>query len=349
MSPTVGRRHPLEIGAVVGLLAALIWALLSSLYVAALGLTPADVTHQPESWIKFPGARLASESSSGPGYDILFGGATGASITREYVVASGTDVEDFYRQELVSRGWSVLGSGGFATFEACSRGLHFFLWIHPTTFSTELSTITAPGWINETSECAKGTPPAPEAVALVAVAAFTAYIASASRLQRRARQLRGDPLRAAGGVARWGPAFAFVPYLILDARPGPTIAPSELVVDVGLALILLGAAFALWAAATLGTQFDLEPEVHSGHAVVRSGPYRFVRHPVYVGLAVHLVGACIASGNLVLILAVLLVGFPLLYLRAGAEERLLRAELGPAYDAYAREVGMFVPLLGRGG
>ena len=166
-------------------------------------------------------------------------------------------------------------------------------------------------------------------------------------MQRRARQLRGGPLRAVGGVARWGPAFAWVPYVALDARPGPTMTPDELVVDVGLALIVAGAMFALWAAATLGTHFDLEPEVHSGHTVVRSGPYRFVRHPVYLGLAVHLIGACVASGNLLLILGVLLAGLPLLYLRARGEEGLLRAELGPAYDAYARKVGMFVPLLGR--
>ncbi len=229
------------------------------------------------------------------------------------------------------------------------------MWVsasEPTHHAVSLTTLSRAvpiGPMSVRARCYEGTPPPPEVAALMAVAAFIIYIAMASRLQRRARHDRGNPLRAVGGVARWGPAFAWVPYVVLDARPGPTVAPSELLVDVGLALIVVGASFALWAAFALGSEFDLEPEVHEGHVVVRRGPYRVVRHPVYVGMAVHLAGACIASGNLVLTFGVLLVGYPLLYLRARAEERLLRAELGPAYDAYAREVGMFVPLLGRGG
>jgi protein-S-isoprenylcysteine O-methyltransferase Ste14 len=330
----------LEMSAFLGLLCALIWALLSAMYVAYFGLTPADLAHQPEASITFPGARLEGETSADAGFDILFAGLSPARFGRDYrTPAALADVVAFYRGELESRGWSVLV--GSQNFDACARGLKFSLSSQFTsaTFAIEISQF----YFDHPPECRGGMPPAPEAVALVAVGAFTAYIARASLLQRRARRVRGDPLRTARGVARWGPAFAFVPYLILDARPGPTIAPSELIVDIGLALVIVGAAFALWAASTLGAQFDLEPEVHHGHRVVRAGPYGFVRHPVYVGMAVHLVGASVASGNLALILGVLLVGFPLLYLRAHAEEQLLRAELGPAYDVYARDVGMFVP------
>jgi protein-S-isoprenylcysteine O-methyltransferase Ste14 len=341
----------LEIGAALGLVCALIWALLSALYVAVFGLTPADLAHQPEYWIAFPGARLESQASFDAGWD-LAGPNSPASLRRDYQTsASRAEVMAFYRQELLSRGWSVLESAPsqqFDTFDACARGLHFSASAGSATLVIWLSSLTSPGRTNETPACREGTPPAPEAVALMAVVAFTIYIARASLLQRRARRVRGGPLRAAGGVARWGPAFVFVPYLILDGRPGPTIAPSEPIVDIGLALVIVGAAFALWAASTLGAQFDLEPGVHQGHSVVRAGPYRVVRHPVYVGIAVHLVGACIASGNLALILGVLLVGFPLLYVRARAEEQLLRAELGPAYDVYSRDVGMFVPRLTRG-
>ena len=237
---------------------------------------------------------------------------------------------------------------GSNRFDACARGLHLLVSASGTTFLVAFSTLVGgrPTAL-VTTACFEGTPPPPEAVALIAAFTFTVYIATASRFQRNARRSRGAPLRAASGVAQWAPAFAFVPYLFLDARPGPTVAPGEVVVNVGLALIVAGAAFALWAAATLGGHFDLEPEVHQGHSVIRDGPYRFVRHPVYVGLAVHFAGACIASGNLALILGVLLVGLPLLYLRARAEEQLLRAELGPSYDSYAREVGMFLPRLPR--
>ena len=69
-----------------------------------------------------------------------------------------------------------------------------------------------------------------------------------------------------------------------------------------------------------------------------------MRHPVYLGLAVHFIGACLATGNLLLIAGTLLGSFPALYLRASAEEQLLRTRLGPAYDDYARRVPMLIPL-----
>jgi protein-S-isoprenylcysteine O-methyltransferase Ste14 len=341
LSATRTRLPYLEIGAGVGLLAALIWALLSLAYVAVFGLTAADLSHRPEYRIEFPGARLERTDID----PASFAGPT--AVSRFYQTETpGTEVVAFYRGELRSHGWLLLKPEPAEGLLMCSRGLDFGVFTRSDgRFFVRFGSI-APTHV---PNCATGTPLPPEAVALVAVVAFVIYITRASLLQRRARQLRGGPLRAVGGVARWGPAFAWVPYVVLDVRPGQTMTPDELVVDVGLALIVAGAAFALWAAATLGSQFDLEPEVHSGHAVVRSGPYRFVRHPVYLGLAVHLIGACVASGNLLLTLGVLLAGLPLLYLRAVGEERLLRAELGPAYDAYAHEVGMFVPLLGRRG
>jgi protein-S-isoprenylcysteine O-methyltransferase Ste14 len=331
----------LEIVAVVGLMAAVVWALLASLSVLLFGLSAADLSHEPEASITFPGARVESAELSEAQPDIIWGGGV-ARFRRVYTTAAPpSEVVAFYRQELGARGWFVLV--GLSDFDACARGLQFSMRrFSATTFETE---IYPHGRFTHPPECKYGTPPAPEAVALIAVSAFTVYIATASQVQRRARRARGSPLRAVSGFARWGPAFAWVPYVVLDARPGPTIAPSELIVYVGIALVVVGAAFALWAASTLGNQFDLEPEVHRDHVVVRAGPYRFVRHPIYLGLAVHLVGACIASGNFVLILGVLLVGLPLFYLRAKAEEQLLRAELGPSYDAYAREVGMFLPRL----
>ena len=298
----------LQITAVVGLLLAVVWALLASLSVLMFGLSAADLSHEPEASITFPGARVEREVLQEARFDLLWGGES-AHFRREYrSAASLSDVVAFYRQELESRGWFALL--GLANYDACARGLVFSLrGTSVNTFQTDISPF---GRFTHPPECKQGTPPAPEAVALTAVIAFTVYIARASLFQRRARRARGAPLRAAGGVAQWAPAFAFVPYLFLNARPGPTIAPGELVVYAGLALIVAGAGFALWAASTLGSHFDLELEVHAGHAVVRDGPYRFVRHPVYVGLAVHLAGACIASGNLALTLGILLVGFPVL-------------------------------------
>lgn len=179
-------------------------------------------------------------------------------------------------------------------------------------------------------------------VSVVSIVAFM-VVAQLSRIRGLAR--RGETLARSRGLAHYVAYFFFVPYVVIAARPGPELDLPEPVRWVGLALVMLGVAYALWAIATLGRHYDLELEIHRDHELVRSGPYRFVRHPIYTGLGLHFVGACLATGNFMLIVGTLLVTVPSLYLRAKTEERLLRDQFGAAYDAYAREVGMLVPLL----
>jgi protein-S-isoprenylcysteine O-methyltransferase Ste14 len=167
---------------------------------------------------------------------------------------------------------------------------------------------------------------------------------SAQVAQRRAIPRRGATVRTAGGLAAVVPYFFWVPYVVIGLRPGPEAHVPEALAWVGIALSVLGVAFSLWAIVTLGRHYDLVLEVHQDHELVRRGPYARVRHPVYTGLALHFVGACLATGNLLLIAGTLLVSFPALYLRARAEEALLRERFGAEYEKYAREVPMLVPL-----
>ena len=135
-----------------------------------------------------------------------------------------------------------------------------------------------------------------------------------------------------------------MPYLVIALRPGPEVQVPEALAWVGIALSVLGIAFSLWAIVILGRHYDLVLEVHQDHELVRRGPYALVRHPVYTGLAVHFAGVCLATGNLLLIVGTFLVSFPAFYLRARAEEALLRERFGAEYEKYAREVPMLVPL-----
>jgi protein-S-isoprenylcysteine O-methyltransferase Ste14 len=168
---------------------------------------------------------------------------------------------------------------------------------------------------------------------------------TAELAQRRAVGRRGMTLRTAGGLAVIAPYFFWAPYVVIALRPGPEIGVPEGLVWLGLALCVLGIAFSLWSIATLGRHYDLVLEVHQDHELVRRGPYALVRHPVYTGLAVHFAGACIATGNVLLIAGTLLMSYPAFYVRARTEERLLRERFGADYEAYAREVPMLVPRL----
>ncbi len=168
---------------------------------------------------------------------------------------------------------------------------------------------------------------------------------SAQLAQRRAVARRGPTVRTAGGLAALVPYFFWVPYVVIWLRPGPDVAIDEALRWLGVVLSLVGIAFSLWAMVTLGRHYDLVLEVHQDHELVRRGPYALVRHPVYTGLALHFAGACLATGNLLLIAGTLLVSYPSFYARARAEERLLRDQFGGEYETYAREVPMLVPLL----
>jgi protein-S-isoprenylcysteine O-methyltransferase Ste14 len=180
-------------------------------------------------------------------------------------------------------------------------------------------------------------------VTAVAIGGGLIFIVSAQVAQRRALARRGATLRTAGGLAALVPYFFWVPYVVIWLRPGPEVAIGEALRWLGVFLSLVGIAFALWAMVTLGRHYDLVLEVHQGHELVRRGPYGLVRHPLYTGLGLHFAGVCLATGNLLLIAGTLLVTYPAFYLRARAEEGLLRAQFGAQYEEYAREVPMLVP------
>jgi protein-S-isoprenylcysteine O-methyltransferase Ste14 len=171
------------------------------------------------------------------------------------------------------------------------------------------------------------------------------FILSAQLAQRRAIARRGATVRTAGGLAALVPYFFWVPYLVIAVRPGPEVEVPDALRWLGVAISVLGVAFSLWSIVTLGRHYDLVLEVHQDHELVRRGPYALVRHPVYTGLAIHFAGACLATGNLLLVAGTLLVSWPSFYARARAEERLLQGRFGAEYEAYAREVPMLVPRL----
>jgi protein-S-isoprenylcysteine O-methyltransferase Ste14 len=166
---------------------------------------------------------------------------------------------------------------------------------------------------------------------------------SAQLARRRAIARRGASVRTAGGLASLVPYFFWVPYVVIALRPGPELDIPEALRWLGVALSVLGVAFSLWSIVTLGPHYDLVLEVHQDHELVRRGPYGLVRHPVYTGLGLHFAGACLATGNLLLVAGTLLVSCPSFYARARAEERLLRDQFGADYEAYARKVPMLLP------
>jgi protein-S-isoprenylcysteine O-methyltransferase Ste14 len=187
-------------------------------------------------------------------------------------------------------------------------------------------------------------------VRAVVVLGGVTFIVFAQLARGRAVARRGPSVRVARGIAQALPYFFPVPYLVVAFGVGPQVPLPDALVVLGLVSTVAGVALAIWSIVTLGRHYDLVLEIHAGHELVRSGPFRFVRHPVYTGLALHFIGACLATGNLLLTAGTLLVTLPTFVIRARAEEQLLREQFGAAYDRYVEEVPMLVPAVkGRGG
>lgn len=113
----------------------------------------------------------------------------------------------------------------------------------------------------------------------------------------------------------------------------------------GHALFWLGAALAVWARETLGINWAhaAEYQIVPGQALITSGPYRHMRHPIYTGLLAMFLGIELALASWLLVLAILLVF--LMHWQARKEEHLLLAAFGMSYKTYQQRTGMFLPRL----
>jgi len=110
----------------------------------------------------------------------------------------------------------------------------------------------------------------------------------------------------------------------------------------GVVLFAAGGALRIWPVFVLGRRFSGLVAIQSGHTLVTSGVYGVIRHPSYLGLLVNSLGWALAfrSGVGVLLTALTI---PPLVARIRAEERLLRAQFGDAYDAYRSRTSRLLP------
>jgi len=110
-------------------------------------------------------------------------------------------------------------------------------------------------------------------------------------------------------------------------------------------VMLAGLLLTWWARLHLGRLWSSAISRKQDHSVVDTGPYAFVRHPIYTGLIAALLATAAAEATVTALLGAALIVFGL-WLKARSEECFLTAQLGPeAYGSYCRRVPMLVPFL----
>lgn len=141
----------------------------------------------------------------------------------------------------------------------------------------------------------------------------------------------------------WG--FVGVQAALLVALvlvPGGDTWPSSGVVEViGLGLMVLGVVVMVTAATSLGRSLTPTPVPARDGELTTSGLYRFVRHPIYSGLLVLVIGLVVRTGSWTgVLLGVVTIGF--FHVKAAWEEARL-ADRYPDYERYAARTPRFVP------
>src|ERR1017187_3626293 len=153
----------------------------------------------------------------------------------------------------------------------------------------------------------------------------------------------------------WGIAIQFIAFAaawFIGRRPDTPILPLGYwfhCLTALLVIVLVVGSTGMMSAAVhvLGKQWSVQARVLESHALIRNGPYRIVRHPIYAGMFGMLLAAGLAYSHWIgFVIAATL--FPIgTAIRVRIEEKLLREQFGAAFEDYVRKVPAVIPLLRR--
>jgi protein-S-isoprenylcysteine O-methyltransferase Ste14 len=147
----------------------------------------------------------------------------------------------------------------------------------------------------------------------------------------------------------YGIAFA-VAWLLVTGMLSPGLLLEQIVpatppfAVAGLVITAGGLGFAVWARIHLGKNWSGSPAIRVGQKIIRSGPYRIVRNPIYAGILLGVTGTALALGTVwaLCTIPLLLAAF---LLKIHVEEQFLLEEFGEEYLQYKREVRALIPFV----
>jgi protein-S-isoprenylcysteine O-methyltransferase Ste14 len=165
---------------------------------------------------------------------------------------------------------------------------------------------------------------------------------------RGKRTVRREPLfDRVLHLSLMAPAFALL-FSSVAARVGflrVRVLPALVWIGwVGLGLTVAGCTLAVWARVMLGSNWSGTVTLKRDHELIRTGPYAVVRHPIYSGFLLAMLGTGLALGEArgIVAFALAFIGW---FVKARREERFLAEQFGEDYMRYCREVRRLVPFI----
>jgi protein-S-isoprenylcysteine O-methyltransferase Ste14 len=111
----------------------------------------------------------------------------------------------------------------------------------------------------------------------------------------------------------------------------------------GLIVCYAGFAFAVWARRHLGRNWGMPMTFKQGHEMVTTGPYRYVRHPIYTGMMLAILGSAVVAGWPWLVVFLAMVVYCVYSART--EERLMLEHFSEPYAEYKKRTKAFIPFV----
>jgi protein-S-isoprenylcysteine O-methyltransferase Ste14 len=131
---------------------------------------------------------------------------------------------------------------------------------------------------------------------------------------------------------------------VLPVKHGiPVRSSSNVLHGGGVALCIVGLAFAVWARRHLGRNWGMPMSLKEEHELVTTGPYHYLRHPIYTGILLAVLGSGLVVGRLWLV--VFIVVCPFLIFSARTEERLMMQQFPNEYPEYKKKTKALIPFV----
>lgn len=111
-----------------------------------------------------------------------------------------------------------------------------------------------------------------------------------------------------------------------------------------MVLIVAGLGISVWARRHIGQFWSARVTLKQNHQLIQSGPYARVRHPIYSGLLLAIIGTALFVGERRAVLGVLVI-FTGHWWKARREEALLAGQFGASYEEYRKRTGSLLPRL----
>jgi protein-S-isoprenylcysteine O-methyltransferase Ste14 len=173
------------------------------------------------------------------------------------------------------------------------------------------------------------------AIALAWIPFWIYWLVSATGAKASRPGRRWTPI---GGVS----ALAVI-LVVRVFRTGSLAVHSPVLGAIGAVLFVSGLALAIWARVHLGRNWGMPMTERVEPELITSGPYRYVRHPIYTGLLLAVLGTALVTNLIGLVIAAVLTG--VFYYSASVEERNLTAVFPTAYPAYRDSTKMLIPFI----